>query len=149
MTLTDAFKYNVIELFTMRITPSRTAAKEKRQQAKTLKRETRTIEKLATIPPKAREVMVRTREEEAKRLEGEAADLQELARLEDVTVWVMDKTKTTKAGSKAYKYWMASWRENGRVRNVHLGSCRKVSREDALKKAREMKARITLNSIQR
>jgi hypothetical protein len=50
---------------------------------------------------------------------------------------------------------MASWREGSRVRNVHLGSCRKVSRDQALQKAREAKAealgsaRIMLNSIQR
>jgi hypothetical protein len=35
---------------------------------------------------------------------------------------------------------MASWREAGKVRHVHLGSCRKVDREIALQKARKMKA---------
>jgi hypothetical protein len=35
---------------------------------------------------------------------------------------------------------VASWREEGKVRNVHLGSCEKLSREDALQKARKMKA---------
>jgi hypothetical protein len=117
-----------------------------------LKKEIRTIEKLATIPPKAREAMIETREEEAKRLEREAADLQEAARLEDITVWQMEKTKTTKAGSKVYKYWVASWREGSRVKNIHLGSCKKMNEAEALQKAREMKAgsaRITLNSIQR
>jgi hypothetical protein len=113
-----------------------------------LKKEIRTIEKLATIPPKARGAMIETREEDAKKLEREAADLRELARVEDLTVWVMEKAKA----GKVYKYWMASWREGGRVRNVHLGSCKKVSHEEALQKARKMKAgsvRITLNSIQR
>jgi hypothetical protein len=132
----------------MRTTPPRRASKEKRQQAAELKKEIRTIEKLATIPPKAREAMIETREEDAKKLEREAADLRELARVEDLTVWVMEKAKA----GKVYKYWMASWREGGRVRNVHLGSCKKVSHEEALQKARKMKAgsvRITLNSIQR
>jgi len=35
---------------------------------------------------------------------------------------------------------MASWREGGKVRNVHLGSCKKVDHEAALQKARKMKA---------
>jgi len=35
---------------------------------------------------------------------------------------------------------MTFWREGGKVRNVHLGSCEKLSREDALQKARKMKA---------
>jgi hypothetical protein len=36
---------------------------------------------------------------------------------------------------------MASWREGGKVRNVHLGSCRKVDHVEALQKARKMKAK--------
>jgi 1,2-phenylacetyl-CoA epoxidase PaaB subunit len=47
----------------------------------------------------------------------------------------MEKVK----GSKTYQYWMASWREGDKVRNVHLGSCRKVDRETALQKARKVK----------
>ena len=52
----------------------------------------------------------------------------------------MEKSKSTKKGTQSYLYWMASWREGGKVRNVHLGSCRKVDREIALQKARKMKA---------
>jgi len=52
----------------------------------------------------------------------------------------MNKVKTTKKGMTAYGYWMASWREDDRVRNVHLGSCAKVDRETAMQKARKMKA---------
>jgi hypothetical protein len=124
----------------MHTTPARIKAKEKRQQAKALKQEARTIETLATIPTKAKESMIRARGGEAKRLEGEALDLREAARLEDLSVWTMVKPKTTKAGSKAYKYWMASWREGGRVRNVHLGSCLKLTSTQALQMARKRKA---------
>jgi hypothetical protein len=35
---------------------------------------------------------------------------------------------------------IASWHEGDKVRNVHLGSCRKLSQSDALQKARELKA---------
>jgi len=53
---------------------------------------------------------------------------------------VAEKVKTTKKGGKAYTYWIASWREIGKVHNVHLGSTRKLSREVAMQKARAMKA---------
>ena len=52
----------------------------------------------------------------------------------------MEKAKETKAEAKTYLYWMASWREGDKVRNVHLGSCKKVDNEAALQKARKMKA---------
>ena len=55
---------------------------------------------------------------EAERLQGEAekalAEAQFLklqARLEDLTVWQMEKVKESRKGSKTYTYWMASWRE--------------------------------------
>ncbi|NBJ13975.1 MAG: hypothetical protein FNP40_00040 [Dehalobacter sp. 4CP] len=54
----------------------------------------------------------------------------------------MEKTRTTKKGTQSYLYWMASWREGGKVRNVHLGSCRKVDHDTALQKARKMKIEI-------
>jgi hypothetical protein len=48
----------------------------------------------------------------------------------------MEKVK----GSKNYIYWMASWREGDKIRNVHLGSTKKLSKKEALEKARKMKA---------
>jgi hypothetical protein len=39
-----------------------------------------------------------------------------------------------------HTYWMASWREGGKTRNVHLGSSRKMDAAEARQKAREMKA---------
>jgi len=77
---------------------------------------------------------------EADKLKAEAEALKGTARLEDLTVWKMVKEKNTKKGSREYAYWMTSWRERGKVRNVHLGSCEKLSCEDALQKARKMKA---------
>ena len=77
-------------------------------------------------------------EAEAALAEAEALKLQ--ARLEDLTVWQMEKVKQSRKGSKTYTYWMASWREGGKTRNVHLGSARKMDAEEASQKAREMKA---------
>ena len=85
--------------------------------------------------------------QEAERLQGEAdaalAEAEALklqARLEDLTVWEMKKVKQSRKGSKTYTYWMASWREDGKTRNVHLGSGRKMDGEAARRKARERKA---------
>jgi hypothetical protein len=52
----------------------------------------------------------------------------------------MKKVKQTSKGSRTYSYWMASWREGGRTRNVHLGSCRKMDAAEARRKAMKKKA---------
>jgi hypothetical protein len=35
---------------------------------------------------------------------------------------------------------MATWREDGKIRNVHIGSCEKMDKETARQKAKTMKA---------
>ena len=77
---------------------------------------------------------------EAAKLKTQAEALVLEAKLEDLTVRVVEKVKTTIKGSKAYTYWTASWREGGKVHNVHLGSTRKLSRQAAMQKAWKMKA---------
>jgi hypothetical protein len=52
----------------------------------------------------------------------------------------MKKVKQSRKGCKTYSYWMASWREDGKTRNVHLGSARKMDGEAASQKARKRKA---------
>ena len=52
----------------------------------------------------------------------------------------MEKVRQIQKGSKTYSYWMASWREGNKTRNVHLGSARKMDAEAARQKARKMKA---------
>jgi hypothetical protein len=47
--------------------------------------------------------------------------------------------KLTKKGDGKYGRWMAGWREGGKPHKVYLGSCRKLSRDEALQKAREAK----------
>ena len=61
------------------------------------------------------------------------------ARLEDLQVWEQKKVKQSKNGPKSYTYYMASWREGKKIRNVYLGSSRKMSRDDALVLARRLK----------
>ena len=121
----------------------KTTAGEKRKALKAealkLARDAKMAMKAAKTLPEARE-MARTLEGQADSLKAEAEALKEAARMEDLSVWVMEKAKTTKKGSKTYHYWMASWREGDKVRNVHIGSCAKVDREAAMQKARKMKA---------
>jgi hypothetical protein len=121
----------------------KTTAGEKR---KALKEEARELAKDAKAAMKAAKTLQEAGEK-ARGLEGladslqaEAEALKGAARLEDLSVWVMEKAKTTKKGMTTYSYWMASWREGDKVRNIHIGSCARIDKESALRKARVMKA---------
>jgi hypothetical protein len=120
-----------------------TNAGEKRKlltkDARELARDAKALQKAARIAPEARQEAHRLQEEADKAL-AEAQALKPQARLEDLHVWQMEKVKATKKGSRKYTYWMASWREGDKTRNVHLGSCGKMSQAEALQKARKRKA---------
>ena len=120
----------------------RTAAGDRRQslqkEARELSRDARALKKAARAPAARQEAQRLQGEADAALAEAQALKLQ--ARLEDLNVWQMEKVKQSRKGSKTYTYWMASWREDGRTHNVHLGSSRKMDSEEARQKAREMKA---------
>jgi regulator of replication initiation timing len=121
----------------------KTKAGERRKTLKIetleLARDAKVLQKAAKTLPEAGHEAQRLQEDADKALvESEVLKLQ--ARLEDLTVWEMEKTKSTKKGTKTYTYWMVSWREGEKVRNVHLGSSRKMDAEAAKQKARKMKA---------
>ena len=83
----------------------------------------------------------REREREAARLREMADGMKGQARLENLDIYQVEKEKLTKKGeARIYTYWHASWREGEKVRNVYLGSIAKLTREEALEKARELKA---------
>ena len=121
----------------------KTAAGEKR---KALNTEALELERDASMAMKAAEILPDAKGKalemvsRAGELKAEAEDLKGAARLEDLQIWEQRKVKDTKKGAKTYLYWMASWREGDKVRNVHLGSCKKVDHETALQKARKLKA---------
>ena len=121
----------------------KTSAGERRkalkEEALELAKDAKAARKAAKTLPDARK-KARALEDQTSSLKAEAEALKGAARLEDLSVWVMEKAKTTKKGSKTYGYWMASWREGDRVRNVHIGSCMKMDAEAAMQKARKMKA---------
>jgi hypothetical protein len=123
----------------MHRTPSGDRRQALQKEARELARDARALQKAAAHAPSARLEAERLQGEAEKALtEAEALKLQ--ARLEDLTVWQMKKVKQSRKSSKTYTYWMASWREGGKTRNVHLGSSRKMDTEEARQKARERKA---------
>jgi hypothetical protein len=106
-----------------------------KQIASELMRESKALEDIDGTPLLAGE-----RQVEAARLQEQARELEDAARLEDVHVWADSIIKQTKKGEKEYARWMAGWREGGKLRKAYLGSCKKMSRAEALQKARAMKA---------
>lgn len=113
-------------------------AKALLQEAQDLARRAKTQKEAAATMRAARVTVVNLQSMAAKKLSQAQAQKLE-ARLEDLQVWEQKKVKDTKKGAKTYTYFMASWREGGKTRNVYLGSSQKMSREEAQEKARAMK----------
>ena len=120
----------------------KTLAGERRKslirEAKELAKDAKLLEKVTHAPSARQEAQRLQVEVESALSEAEALKLQ--ARLEDLTVWKMEKSKKSKKEPETYTYWMASWREGDRTRNVHLGSTQKIDAEEALQKAQKIKA---------
>jgi len=116
------------------------------EKAKALKAKAEKLARRAKAAMAAREPLpeagekARKLKSQADTLKAEAETLKEAGRLEDLTVWMIGKVKPTKKGNRSYHYWMATWREGGKVQNVHLGNCGKMDEETAKQKARAMKA---------
>jgi len=110
-----------------------------RGEALELARKARIASKAALVLPEASSEARRLQAEADSAL-SEALSLKNAARLQDLHLWRMDKTKASRKGRKKYEYWMASWREGSKVRNFHIGSCKKLDHQAALQKARKIKA---------
>ena len=123
-------------------TTSGRKAKELREEARELRRH---AQSLRDMPNRAVATMMegkaRESEDEARRMEEEALEALEAARLEAVTVYLGEVVKTTAKGEKKYRYYFASWKVGGKVKNVYIGSPRKMTLEEATAKARDLKAR--------
>lgn len=117
----------------MHTTPTRAKIKTLKTDIQQYEKDTRLLARIPEMKPAVRE-----RQGEIDRLKDEVTALEASgkARIEDLHAWEMQKDK----GKKTYTYWMASWREGGKVHNVHLGSTRKLSKEKALEKAKSLKA---------
>jgi len=121
----------------------KTTAGERRKALKRmaleLAKDAKVVMKAAKNLPEANR-KARELQSEADQALAESEELKPQARLEDLHLWQMEKIKTTKKGAKKYAYWMATWREGGQTRNVHVGSCAKMDAKNALQKAKTMKA---------
>ena len=129
---------NVTQLHTMRHvcrTPSGQAATKAREKARKARKAARSLDEI----PEAEEMAEGLRAE-AREKESEAWDLMTQARLEATSVYLGDVQKTTGKGPVTYQYWYASWRQGSRVRNVYLGSPRRMDEAAAREKARRLKA---------
>jgi len=115
------------------------------ERAKALKKEAQDLarrakaQKEAAATMRAAKVTVMNLQSMASKRLTQAQALRLEARLEDLHVWELKKVKDTKKGAKAYTYFMATWREGGKLRNVYLGSSQRMSREEAQEKARALK----------
>ena len=109
----------------MHRTPSGDRRQVLQKEAQELARDARALQKVARAPAAHQEAQRLQGEADAALAEAEALKLQ--ARLEDLTVWEMEKVKQSRKSSMTYSYWMASWREGGKTRNVRQkieSSCR-------------------------
>ena len=123
----------------MHKTTSGEKRKALRKEAMELATQARAAMKAAGVLPQAGP-KVQELQEEADRLRAEAEGLKDRARLEDLSIWTMEKVKSSKKGRRTYYYWMATWREGSRTRNVHLGCCARMDADAALQKTKAMKA---------
>jgi len=114
---------------------ARQEAKGLKKRAQQMAREVRVLECIDGAA-----TLTEEKKAEASRLQQEAEGLKARARLEDLSVMRETLVKQTKKGERTYYRWVASWRVGGRSCKVYVGSCKKMSREEALQKAREMKA---------
>jgi hypothetical protein len=113
-------------------------AKALKKEAQELTRKAKTQKEAAATMRAARVTVQNLQALAAKKLSQAQAQRQE-ARLEDLSIWEQKKVKESKNGTKTYTYFMASWREGGKTKNVYLGSSQKISREQAQEQAKALK----------
>jgi len=110
--------------------------KELRAEARQAQQGLKAAHKLAKAGIDVNEILDGLRDKQGRALE-EAKELKPLARLEDLSVYKVEKKG--KKG-KTNEYWHATWRNDHKVCNFYLGSCKKLAREQALQKAMKLKS---------
>ena len=136
-----SINYNIIDHFRgakiVHKTPTGERIKEIRAESRKLGAALIAASKLEGLEDLA-DIRARLREKrEAAKAEAAALQSSGRARVEDLSVFRVKKE--TKKG-KEHEYWHAAWMIEGKVRNVYLGSSKKVSQEEALERARKRKA---------
>ena len=116
-------------------TPAWRKARELKAEARDLERDAATLAGIHET-----EELVEIKTNRARELKKAAKDLNQSARLEDITVRWNPITKTPKKGERIYYRWVCSWQEGEKIVTKYLGSCKKMSEDEALRKARMLKA---------
>ena len=113
-----------------------------RRKARKLRADARELEQEASILAGIRETkeLGAIKASRAMKLRKAAKDLNQSARLEDITVRQNPITRQTKKGDRIYYRWLCSWQESDRTVTKYLGSCKRMSQAEALQKARLLKA---------
>jgi hypothetical protein len=108
--------------------------KDYRAEAKASQAALKTAEKLKAYPgaQALQEQILESLQEAEQQIEG----LKLYARLQDLHIF---KAPRIAKKGKRYEYWHAEWRESNKVKTVYLGSCKKVSHQEAMQKARALK----------
>ncbi|MFB3765116.1 MAG: hypothetical protein ACE14P_07690 [Methanotrichaceae archaeon] len=110
--------------------------RELRAEAHQAQQGLKAAHKLAQVGIDVNEILDDLRDKQGRALE-EAKELKPMARLEDLSVYKVEKKG--KKG-KTNEYWHATWRNDHKVCNFYLGSCKKMAREQALQKAMKLKS---------
>lgn len=117
-------------------TPSRKKARELRKAAKKLRGEARILGRVTES-----RALGAVKANRAVSMDRTALALTEHARLEDLTVRQSPIEKKNKKGeTKTYYRWLCSWRDGNKIITHYLGSTKKMNQEQALEKARKLKA---------
>lgn len=105
------------------------------------RQEKRAIHHLKNLNNNDAQKLVQKLEHSSSEKLKKATFLKKKARLEDLSVYKINTERVVrKKETKTYTYWYASWREGPKVRNVYIGSINNLDQDDALLKARKLKA---------
>jgi hypothetical protein len=119
-------------------TPSRKESRDLRKKAKEAAKEARTLAGIFGIETEKLASKAATR---AWHLNERANELEDVAKLEDLSVTLETLVRVNKIGERhEYHRWVCYWREGGKVKKTYLGSFNKLTRSEALMKARSLKA---------
>lgn len=124
-------------------TPSRQKAREMKKNAKKLRGEARILDSV-----KETRALGAVKAHRARDLDRTASALETHARLEDLTVREAPIVQKNKKGEeRTYYRWVCSWRDGDKVITRYLGSTKKMNQEQAMEKARKLKAQALGLSI--
>ena len=119
-----------------------------KRDAKEMARKALTLMEAAKILPELKMEAMRYQVASKKTL-ARAKALKLETRIEDIHVWEQNRVTETKMGPKTYTYYVASWREGQKMKNVYLGSAQKMTRKQAMEKAKALKVTALMSTRQR